>query len=316
MPTLYVKNNGTWKEVKEMWVKKDGVWNNPTSAYIKDGGTLKNFYPSQKLLAVTTPSYYNYTFISGQGGTGNGNEVISGPAPAKEDGGFRTGDRYFPVDGTYATAFTNYCYPFTASDTSGLTTFRSLITGTYNAMFSSVSAITTVGGVTSFTAVLNTGYHFNMVDAVGNVRVLANPGTTYTFAITSTQTGVWGGSTPVYYTGTQYFYGYQSQGTVWKNTTNLAGDAYVTINVSGVSKVCNVRIRIDNGLGGASDIVYTSTQGERTSTFSGTLGPYSVPVGGSIQVSHYWWGTGNFSNSSYISSGTWQVGTKVARWYE
>ena len=183
-------------------------------------------------------------------------------------------------------------------------------------MFSSVSSITTVAGVTSFTAVLNSGYHFNMVDSAGNVRVMANPGTTYTFAITSSQTGVWGGSTSNYYSGTQYFYGYQSQGTVWKNTTGFAGTAYVTINVSGVSKVCNVRVRIDNGLGGDSTAVFTSTQGERSSSYSGTLGPYSIPVGGSIHVSHYWWGTGNFVNASYVSGGSWQVGTKIARWYE
>jgi hypothetical protein len=261
------------------------------------------------LLASTTVTPYTYSVISGQGGTGNGSEALSGPAPGKENGGYRSGDRYFPIDGTYGTQFTNYCYPFAPNDTSGLSTFRTLITTTYNAMFNNVSSITTVGGVTSFTATLNSGYHFCVCDPSGNATTYCNPAT-ITFAITSTQTGIWAGNNSSYITGNQYFYGYLNQGLVWTNTTGYRGTVYAVINISGVSKVCNVRVSIDNGTG--ATILFQSTQGQTTNSYSGNLGPYSVVPGSSLIFESYWWGTPpSFTNSSYMSSGGWSIGYTV-----
>jgi len=256
----------------------------------------------------TTP--YSYSLISQQGGTGNGSEVLSGPAPGKENGGYRSGDRYFPIDGTYGTQFTNYCYPFNVNDTSGLSTFRTLITTTYNAMFSSVSSITTVGGVTSFTATLNSGYHFCVCDPSDNARTYCKPGTVITFAITSTQTGIWGGASSSYITGSQYFYGYLDQGLVWTNNTGYPGSVYALVNISGVSKVCNVRISIDDGTG--TTILFQSSQGETTSSYSNNLGPYTVTNGSSIILESYWWGNPpSFSNNSYVTGGTYKIGYTV-----
>ena len=59
MSTIYIKDNGAWKQVKEMWIKKDGVWTNPTKVYVNNAGSFTQVYPNQKLLAVTSPAYYD-----------------------------------------------------------------------------------------------------------------------------------------------------------------------------------------------------------------------------------------------------------------
>jgi len=272
-----------------------------------------NFYNKYYfyLLGSTVTTPYSYSLISQQGGTGNGSEALSGPAPGKENGGYRSGDRYFPIDGTYGTQFTNYCYPFNVNDAAGLSTFRTLITTTYNLMFSSVSSITVVGGVSSFTATLNSGYHFCMCDAADNARTYCKPGTVITFTNSATQTGVWGGAATSYITGSQYFYGYLNQGLVWANTTGYTGTVYSLINISGVSKVCNVRVSIDDGTG--TTILFESTQGQTTTGYAGNLGPYNVINGSSILLESYWWGAGgSFTNSSYVSSGTYKIGYTVS----
>jgi hypothetical protein len=293
-----------WKDIQNIFVKNDEVWKSISQQsdivitnYTYTPPTATRLDPSSSLL-------YTYNIISGQGGTANGGEVLSGPAPGKENGsGFRSGDRYFPVDGTYGTQFTNYCYPFTPAGYVGLATFRTQILGTYSAMFSSVSSITSAGGTDYFTAVLNSGYHFYVVDADQNARCFMNSGQTITFKVSATQTSIYAGSTAVNYIGTQYFYGYLDQGLVWKNTTGLPGSVNVIVNVSGVSKAMGYRVLVDG------TVVALQSFGETTSSFSGPLGPFSVTATSSVLFETYWWGTPpSFTNSSYISSGTFSIG--------
>jgi hypothetical protein len=56
-------------------------------------------------------------------------------------------------------------------------------------------------------------------------------------------------------------------------------------------------------------VVALQSFGETTSSFSGPLGPFSVTATSSVLFETYWWGTPpSFTNSSYISSGTFSIG--------
>lgn len=62
MPKLWVKDAGTWKQVKQMWIKDDGVWKSPTAALINDNGIGKQFYPDSTPTAIYSGSgTYSYT---------------------------------------------------------------------------------------------------------------------------------------------------------------------------------------------------------------------------------------------------------------
>jgi hypothetical protein len=266
--------------------------------------SMSDFYSRYyRALAASATTYYTYSPYSQQGGTGNGSEALSGPAPAKEDGGYRSGSRYFPVAEGFGQAFTNYCYTIdTGSTTSQITLLRNILaSGTYSAMFSNVSTMQTSGGDTYFTATLNTGYYFNVVDATGVVRTYLRPNVTYTFLHNSAYNGIYS-DTSWTYAGAIYFYGYLAEGMVFTNTTGAPGTINMYWSFGGVAKVALVQVKVDTGAATNSiPITGAST--------SGSLSNQNVPAGASVIIQGYWWGAGpSFTNSSYITGGSWQVG--------
>lgn len=44
MTELYVKDSGTWREIKELYVKDSGTWQEIQEAYVKDGGSWQLFF--------------------------------------------------------------------------------------------------------------------------------------------------------------------------------------------------------------------------------------------------------------------------------
>ena len=264
--------------------------------------SLSDFYGKYyRALTASATTYTTYAPYSQQGGTANGAEALSGPAPGKEDGGYRAGSRYFPVDGTYGTFSTNYCYTLNLNDTTALSTLRGLFTGSYASMFSNVSAVQSAGGNTYFTATLHTGYYFNVLDAVNTVRSYLRPNVTYTFTVGPAGNGIYSDNSWTY-AGSIYFYGYLAEGMVFTNTTGAPGTISMFWSFGGVCKVSYAQIKLDTGA--ASTTVLTTNV-----SVSGSYTNLSLAAGASVIMQTYWWGAGpSFTNSSYINSGSWQVG--------
>lgn len=66
MPKLWVKDAGTWKQVKQLYVKDGGVWKSPTVGLINDAGIGKQFYPDTVPTVVySTPGTRTYTIPNG-----------------------------------------------------------------------------------------------------------------------------------------------------------------------------------------------------------------------------------------------------------
>jgi hypothetical protein len=62
MPKLWVKDAGTWKQVKQLYIKDGGVWKSPTVGLINDAGIGKQFYPDTVPTVVySTPGTRTYT---------------------------------------------------------------------------------------------------------------------------------------------------------------------------------------------------------------------------------------------------------------
>jgi len=264
--------------------------------------SLSDFYGKYyRALTASATTYTTYAPYSQQGGTANGAEALSGPAPGKEDGGYRAGSRYFPVDGTYGTFSTNYCYTLNLNDTTALSSLRGIFTGSYASMFSNVSAVQSAGGNTYFTATLNTGYYFNVLDAVTTVRSYLRPNVTYTFTVGPAGNGIYSDNSWTY-AGSIYFYGYLAEGMVFTNTSGAPGTINMFWSFGGVCKVSYAQIKLDTGA--ASTTVLTTNV-----SVSGSYTNISIAAGASVIMQTYWWGAGpSFTNSSYINSGSWQVG--------
>jgi len=136
-----------------------------------------------------------------------------------------------------------------------------------------------------------------------------NPGTTYTFYMDATQTGIGIGSTGRS-TGTTYLTMFTANGGMWTNTTGAAGTINVYFNPVGQGKLGGWRVSID------SVVVFSYTAGD--SGCSGknygtqVLGPYNITATSSVLVEEYWWGCGNFSQgNNYITGGSWQIGATL-----
>ena len=262
--------------------------------------SMSDFYSRYyRALVASASTYTTYSPYSQQGGTGNGSEALSGPAPGKEDGGYRAGSRYFPVDGTYGTNLTNYCYTINTNDTTALGSLRSIFLSTYTSMFSNISAIQTSGSNTYFTATMNTGYYFNVTDASNNVRTYLRP-TTYTFLVGPGGNGIYPEN--AWQNGAVYFYGYLAEGMVFTNSTGAPGTINMYWSFSGVAKVSYAQVKLDTGAT-ANNILVTNT------SVNGSLTNVSIGSNQSVIMQSYWWGAGpSFTNSSYITGGSWQTG--------
>lgn len=66
MPKLWVKDAGTWKQVKQLYIKDGGVWKSPTVGLINDAGIGKQFYPDTTPTVIySTPGTRTYTVPAG-----------------------------------------------------------------------------------------------------------------------------------------------------------------------------------------------------------------------------------------------------------
>jgi len=271
-----------------------------------------NFYSkSYYYLVASSNPYTTYSFVSQQGGTQNGGGSYPYiPSYATDiNGGWRVGNPYYPTSANTSSPSQWWTVNLNANTFTDLSTMRTLLaSGSASAMWSSVSAIT---GTTTqtFTAVLNTGYYAYVNNTANGTFSLMNPGTTYTFYMDATQTGIGIGSTGRS-TGTTYLTMFTANGGMWTNTTGAAGTINVYFNPVGQGKLGGWRVSID------SVVVFSYTAGD--SGCSGknygtqVLGPYNITATSSVLVEEYWWGCGNFSQgNNYITGGSWQIGATL-----
>ena len=102
--------------------------------------------------------------------------------------------------------------------------------------------------------------------------------------------------------GAVYFYGYLAEGMVFTNTSGAPGTINMYWSFSGVCKVSYAQVKLDTGAT-ANNILVTNT------SVNGSLTNISIGSNQSVIMQSYWWGAGpSFTNSSYITGGSWQTG--------
>jgi hypothetical protein len=297
-----------WAPIKQIWTKVSGSW----KALI---GAAEILITKNRILtASATPLLYTYSLISGQGGSDNGGSNANPFNPIYWNylsDGYRSGDILYPTADPYHTTIT-------ANNFSSLgNLYTDLTSGGGASAFGNVAWVSNVGTTQSFTATLNPGYHFYATNDTitgpigsglgGNGKSFINPGATITFFANVTATGISSSTVDLKGTGASSITVLKNQGMVWTNYTGVGGTVNVLLNVSGVSKAMGYRITVDG------NIITQQQFGERTSSFSGVLGPYAVTANSSVMAETFWWGAGaSFTNSSYITSGTFQIGGAVS----
>jgi hypothetical protein len=65
MPTISVKDGGTWKEAKEILVKDSGTWKAVKEVHVKDGGTWKKAFPESGTQTYSSAGTYSFTVPNG-----------------------------------------------------------------------------------------------------------------------------------------------------------------------------------------------------------------------------------------------------------
>ena len=91
---MFIKQDGLWKAVNDIFIRVDGVWKQIQNAFIVVGGVWKQFFGDNAPVVVTKPSIRT-TNTSGSGTIYDG-PVASSPQTLNTD--------LFGKDGTY----TNY----------------------------------------------------------------------------------------------------------------------------------------------------------------------------------------------------------------
>lgn len=65
MPTISVKNGGTWKDPLEIFVKDNGTWKAVRQVHVKDNGVWKKAYPESGSTSFTTAGTHSFTVPNG-----------------------------------------------------------------------------------------------------------------------------------------------------------------------------------------------------------------------------------------------------------
>jgi hypothetical protein len=65
MPTISVKDGGTWKEAKEILVKDSGTWKPVKEVHVKDGGVWKKAFPESGTQVYSTAGTYSFVVPNG-----------------------------------------------------------------------------------------------------------------------------------------------------------------------------------------------------------------------------------------------------------
>lgn len=97
MPTISVKDSGTWKEAKEILVKDAGTWKAVKEVHVKDAGVWKKAFPETGTQTYSTAGTYSFVVPNGiysltmpllvAGGGGGGGSVFAGDGHGAANGG-------------------------------------------------------------------------------------------------------------------------------------------------------------------------------------------------------------------------------------
>ena len=265
-------------------------------------------------LTASSSAYSTYNFVSQQGGLQNGGgSCLAGGNPSyitDINGGWRVGNPFYPTSANGSSPCQWWTVNLNANTFSDLSTMYTLLSsGAASAMWSNVTWVSNVGTTQSFTAVLNSGYYGYMNNSATGSKALMNPGTTYTFYMDTTQTGI-GIGTAGRSTGTTYLSMFTADGGLWTNNTGAPGTINVICRAVGQGKLGNFRVTIDG------TVVYTGGNGD--SGCGGkdygdvTVGPFNITATSTVLVEEYWWGCGNFQYGvNYITGGSWKIGATL-----
>jgi hypothetical protein len=65
MPTISIKNGGTWKDPLEIFVNDNGTWKPSRAVYVKEDGEWKKAFPESGTTSFTTAGTHSFTVPNG-----------------------------------------------------------------------------------------------------------------------------------------------------------------------------------------------------------------------------------------------------------
>lgn len=92
MTKLYVKESGTWRDIKEVFVKDSGQWRSIDTVHVKDGGVWKKVFQSGWIIGAGADQFTFYEFTT---------DLIANYGDAVLSAGPLVGDRVEGTTGTW-----------------------------------------------------------------------------------------------------------------------------------------------------------------------------------------------------------------------